>query len=56
MVNATLTVPAWVEVEAENEAEALNEARQQRPQDYNTDMGSAEVEFNVDPAVSELPF
>ena len=56
IVHATLTVPAWIEVTADNEAEAMQEAREQRPQDYETDMTSAEVEFNVTPSVSELPF
>lgn len=56
MVNATLTVPAWIEVEADNEAEALRTAREQRPQDYTLDIGAGDLEFNVDPTVAELPF
>lgn len=55
-VNATLTVPAWIEVEGDTEAEAMQNAREARPQDFETDMGGAEVEFNVTPAVAELPF
>lgn len=56
LVNATLSVPAWIEVTADNEAEALEAAREQRPQDFDTDMGGAEVEFNVEPCATELPF
>ena len=56
IVNATLTVPAWIEVEGETEAEAMANAQDARPQDFEVDMGGAEVAFNVTPAVSELPF
>ena len=56
MVSATLTVPAWIEVEADTEAEALRTAREQRPADYTIDIGGGELEFNVDPTVAELPF
>lgn len=56
MVSATMTVPAWIQVEADNEAEAMRSAREQRPADFSMDIGGAEVEFNVNPAVAELPF
>ncbi len=56
IVNATLTVPAWIEVSGDYEAQALENAREARPADFEIDMGAAEVEFNVDPVVSELPF
>ena len=56
IVNATLTVPAWIEVEGDNEADAMRNAREARPADFDVDMGGAEVEFNVTPQVSELPF
>ena len=56
MVSATMTVPAWIEVEADNETDALEQAKEARPQDFQWDTGGAEVEFNVDPAVAEMPF
>ena len=57
MVNATMTLPAWVEVEARNEQEALNIAQTDySPREFETDPGGAELEFNVDPAVAEIPF
>ena len=50
-VNATVTMAGYTTVEADDEDEALELARQVRPSDFDTDPFTAEVDFNVDPAV-----
>ena len=63
-VNATLIVPAWYEVEADNEAEASAKAAGLDARMFDYDLMAAQVEFDVEPAVevafsgddAELPF
>lgn len=50
-VNATKLVAAYTTVEADNEAGALEEAKQLSPSYWDTDEGTAEIEFDVSPAV-----
>lgn len=50
-VNATLTAPAWIVVEADDEAEALELADEAAASSYEFDLYSAEIEFNVSPRV-----
>ena len=48
-VNATLEVGAWITVEADSEEAAYLEARDRSPRDFDYDMATARVEFNVYP-------
>lgn len=50
-VNATLTMAAWVWVEADSEAEALDEAHSMDADLFAYDHGTAQIDFNVEPAV-----
>lgn len=50
-VNATVSMAAWLTVEADTPEEALQEARSVRAGDFDYDTGTAEVEFNVSPEV-----
>ena len=54
-VNATIDVAAWVYVEADTPEEALEEARSMSADLFETDTGTALVEFNVEPDVEEVP-
>ena len=53
-VNATLTVSAWVDVEADSAEEAMREAKGIAARDFEYDLGTAEVEFNVTPEVERV--
>lgn len=50
-VNATVSMAAWYDVEADSEDEALDIARSVAARDFECDPGTAEVELNVTPAV-----
>ena len=52
-VNATVSMAAWLDVEADTPEEALEEARASSASSFDYDTGTAEVEFNVEPAVEE---
>jgi hypothetical protein len=54
-VNATMTVGAWIIIDADSEAEAVAEAHERDARDYEYDVGTAEVEFNVTPEVEVYP-
>jgi hypothetical protein len=51
LVNATKTVCAWVVLEADSPEDALAQAAEIRASDFETDEGTAEVDFNVTPEV-----
>ena len=55
-VNATVSFSAWVYVEADTPEEAMALARGFRARDFDYDSATGEVEFNVEPAVEEVPF
>ena len=50
-VNATVSCLGWVAVEADNEDEALREARDVDARDFELATDTATVEFNVTPMV-----
>ena len=50
-VNATISMAAWIDVEAEDEIEALVAAKMSPASSYDYDTGTAEIELNVEPAV-----
>ena len=50
-VNATMSVAAWVYVEADSPEDALQQAHSVPARDFEYDLGTAEVEFNVTPRV-----
>jgi hypothetical protein len=50
-VTATVSFLGWVEVEADTEEAALDEARTRDASDFDLDPGTGDVEFNVTPAV-----
>ena len=50
-VNATLSVAAWLEVDADSPGDAQDIAMDTPASHFEYDMGTAEVEFNVEPAV-----
>jgi catabolite regulation protein CreA len=50
-VYASVTATGWVHVYAESEEDAMNQAIDVDARDFEVDRGSAEVEFNVSPAV-----
>lgn len=52
-VNATVSFPAWLRVEADDPEQALDVAREHDASYYDYDTGSGEVEFNVSPSVQE---
>lgn len=52
-VNATMTLCAWKQVEADSPEEAVTEAQEYSASDWDYDMGTAELELNVDPMVEE---
>ena len=54
LVNATVSVAAWVEVIADDSDEALEIARGMSSDSFDYDFGTAEVDFNVTPAVEAL--
>jgi hypothetical protein len=53
-VNATKTVAAWLYVDADSPDDALEQARGSDARSFETDDGTAEVEFNVTPEVEAL--
>lgn len=50
-VNASITVGGSVHVYATSPEAALQEAMDMDGRDFDIDMGTAEVEFNIDPTV-----
>lgn len=52
-VNASVTFPAWVYVEAETPDDALQEAQTYQPGDFDYDASAGEVSFNVAPVVDD---
>lgn len=50
-VNATISMAAWIAVEADSEEEAMDEARSLSASHFDYDTSTADVEFNVEPAV-----
>jgi len=52
-VNASLTMLAWVWIDADSPDEALQIARSLPPSDFDYDPGSGSVEFNVEPEVED---
>ena len=50
-VNATMTVAAWLDVEATSEEAALEAADATPASQWEYDMTTAEIEFNVTPQV-----
>ena len=50
-INATLSVAAWITMEADSEDEAVTLAHDAMVSDFEYDMGTATVEFNVTPMV-----
>jgi len=52
-VNATMTVAAYLYVTATDPEDALRQAMEASPRDFDTDASTAEVEFNVDPTVEQ---
>lgn len=50
-VNATLSVAAWITMEADSEDEAVSLAHDAMVSDFEYDLGSGEIEFNVSPLV-----
>ena len=52
-VNATLVVPAWLDVTADSPDAAEEIAANTSASDFEFDLHSATVEFNVSPAVEE---
>lgn len=55
LVNATISALGSIQVEAEDEADALAQARDEyEARDFDVDPGTAEAEFNVSPQVERL--
>ena len=50
-VNATVSMAAWLTVEADTPEEALQDAHSAPARDFDYDTSTAEVEFNVLPEV-----
>jgi hypothetical protein len=50
-VNAAISFPAWLSVDAESPEDAQQIAEQASVSSFEYDASSGEVEFNVDPAV-----
>lgn len=53
-VNATVSFPAWVYIEADTPEAALETAKALRADDFDYDRGAGEVEFNVTPEVDKV--
>ncbi len=51
-VNATVSMAAWVTLEADSETDALDKARELSAANYDTDTSTATLDFNVTPAVT----
>jgi hypothetical protein len=49
-VTATISMRAWIRVEADSPEEAIAEAEEHSPSDYDYDRGTAEIDFNITPA------
>jgi hypothetical protein len=52
-VNASVWFPAWLEVESDSPEEALAEAKGYSARDFERDESSGQVEFDVQPQVTE---
>jgi len=53
-VHATVSMIGWVTVMADTPGEALEIARGMSADSFETDSGTAELDFNVEPAVELL--
>lgn len=49
-----MTVAAWCEVEADSPEKAMEEAQHVDARDFDYDIATAEVEFNVTPATERV--
>ena len=50
-VNATMSMAAWIELDADTPEEAFDIAQSFTPGAFDYDTGTAEIEFNIDPSV-----
>jgi hypothetical protein len=53
IVNGTMSMAAWIAVEAESEADAVDQATWHDANMWEYDTGTAEIEMNVTPMVEE---